>query len=159
MTRRTRIALGLAAVAVVAAGAIWVGSYRSVGDKKHLAGTWMYVGGANKWNQTALTFAADGKMQMTTQWFGKTYDSAGTYVVKGNTIEMQIMDDNDWGEASWGNQGQKGDKHGTDPNSKSPTQSKQQREPMLVSVTIQSLSANELIVLDERGKMTVYAKM
>jgi uncharacterized protein (TIGR03066 family) len=158
MTRRTKIALGLAAVAVVAAGAIWVGFYRSVGDKKHLVGTWTYVSGTNTWNQTTLTFAAEGKMQMTTQWFGKTYDSAGTYAVKGDTIEMRIMDDNDWGEASWSNSGQKGGKPNPNPKSKSPPQPKQQREPMLVSVTIQSLSEKELVVSDERGKKTVYDK-
>jgi uncharacterized protein (TIGR03066 family) len=158
MTRRTKIALGLAAVAFLTAGAIWAGFSRSVGDKKHLVGTWTYVSGTKSWNQTTLTFAADGKMQMTTDWFGKTCDSVGTYAVKGDTIEMQIVDDSDWGEASWGNSGQKGDKPGTDPKSKSPPQPKQPREPMRVSITIQSLSEKELVVADERGKKTVYAK-
>jgi uncharacterized protein (TIGR03066 family) len=163
MTRRTKVVLGFGAVAVAAAGVIWAGVNRSVVDEKRLIGTWAFVSGGNSWGQTTLSFAEDGKMEMTSQWFGKQYDSAGTYTMKGATIEMLIADDSDWGAAGWGNStkkgdGGKGDTSGTDTKSKVQSQTKQQRRHMLLRVTIRSLSETELVVADDRGQKTVYAR-
>ena len=129
MTRKTKVVLGFGAVAVVAAGVIWAGIYRSAVDPKRLIGTWAFVSGGNGWGETTLTFAEDGKMQMTSQWIGKTYDSEGTYTVKGDTIEMLMVDDSDWGEAAWGNRTRKGEggKSNTDARSKPQSQPKQPR--------------------------------
>jgi uncharacterized protein (TIGR03066 family) len=163
MTRRTKIVLGIGAVVVVATGVIWAGIYRSSVDPKRLIGTWAFVSGGNSWGETTLTFGEDGKMQMTSQWVGKKYDSDGTYTVKGNTIEMLIVDDSDWGEASWGNSTKKGgggnrDKSGTGAKSKPPSQPKQQSRSMRRRVTVRSLSETELVVVDERGRKTAYTR-
>jgi hypothetical protein len=63
--------LGSAAVAVIAAGVIWAIINRFVAHRKRLIGTWAFVSGANNWGETALTFAEDGKMHMTSQWYCK----------------------------------------------------------------------------------------
>jgi hypothetical protein len=102
-------------------------------------------------------------MQMTSQWVGKKYDSEGTYTVKGATIEMLIVDDSDWGEAGSGNWTKKGDggqwdKSNTDAKSKPQSQPKRQGRPMLRRVTIRSLSETQLVVADERGQKTAYAR-
>jgi uncharacterized protein (TIGR03066 family) len=142
---------------------IWASFNRAVADQKRLIGTWAFVSGTNSWGETTLTFAEDGKMQITSQWFGKKYDSEGTYTVKGNMLKMLVADNSDWGEASWGNwpkkdDGGKSDKSDTDAKAKQQNQPKQQREPILRRVTIRSLSETELVVADERGKKTVYAR-
>jgi uncharacterized protein (TIGR03066 family) len=158
MTRRTKVVLGFGAVAVVAAGVIWAGIYRSAVDPKRLIGTWAFVNGANIWGETKLTFAEDGKMQMTSQWVGKTYDSEGTYTMKGDTIEMLIVDDSDWGNWTKKGDGGKSDKSNTDAKSKPQSQPKQQGRQMTRRLTVRSLSETELVVADERGKKTVYAR-
>jgi uncharacterized protein (TIGR03066 family) len=163
MTRKTKVVLGFGAVAVVAAGVIWAGIYRSAVDPKRLIGTWAFVSGANIWGETTLTFAEDGKMQMTSQWVGKKYDSEGTYTLKGDTIEMLILDDSDWGGAAGGNWTKKGDggksgKSPTDARSKPQGQPKQQGRQMSRRLKVRSLSETELVVADERGKKTVYAR-
>jgi uncharacterized protein (TIGR03066 family) len=160
MTRKTKVVLGFVAVAVIAAGVIWAGIYRSAVGPKRLVGTWTFVNGANIWGETRLRFGEDGKMQMTSQWVGKSYDSEGTYTVKGNTIEMLMVDESDWGEAAWGNRTTKGGggKSNTDAKSKPQSQPKKQQRTMQRRMTIKSLSETELVVADERGKRTVYAR-
>jgi hypothetical protein len=132
-------------------------------DPKRLIGTWTFVSGANIWGGTTLTFAEDGKMQMTSQWSGKAYHSEGTYKVKGNTIELFVADDSDWGQGARDNwtkngNGGKSDKSSTAAKSKPSSQAKQQREPFLRRLTVRSLSETELVVADERGKKTIYAR-
>jgi uncharacterized protein (TIGR03066 family) len=163
MTRRTKIVLGIAAVATLATGVFWAGFFgRSGTNKKRLIGTWTFVSGSG-WGKTALTFAEDGKVKTTTRWDRKTYDSEGTYTVKGDTIEMLIVDDSDWGEAAWGNwttegDGGKGGKSNTDAKSKPQSQPKQWSEPKPRRVTIRSLTDTELVVADEKGRKTIYAR-
>jgi hypothetical protein len=163
MTRRTKIVLGFSAVAAVAAIVIWAGFGRSVVNKQRLTGTWAFVSGRNGWRRTTLTFAEDGMMKTTWQWNRQRYDSEGTYTVKGSTIEMLIADDSDWGERAWADWGTKaeeakGDKPTTDPESKPQSQPGQRSEPKPRSVTIRSLTDTELVVADERGRKTVYAR-
>ncbi len=162
MTRKTKFVLGFLAVAVVATSVIWACFVRSVVDKKQLIGTWTFVSGANIWGETTLTFAEDGKMQMTSQWVGKKYDSDGTYTVKGDTIEMLMADDSDWGDVA-GNWTKKGDsgksgKANTDTKTKPQSKPNQPGRTMLRRLTIRSLSETELVVADERGKKSVYAR-
>ena len=163
MTRRTKIVLGFAAVAVIAAGGIWAGFNWFVVDTKRLIGTWEFASGENSWGETMLTFAEGGKMQMTSQWVGRTYDSEETYTVKGDTIEMLIVDDSNWGGAESGNWTKKGDggqwaKSNTDAKSKPQGQPKQQGRAVLRRVAVRSLSETKLVVADERGQKTVYAR-
>jgi uncharacterized protein (TIGR03066 family) len=163
MTRRTKIVLGSAAVAVIAAGVVWASFNWFAVDTKRLIGTWSFVSGAHSWGETTLTFTADGKVQMTSQWVGKKYDSDGTYSVKGNTIEMLIVDDSDWGEAGWGNSTKKSgggnrDKSGIGAKSKPPSPPKHQSRTMRRRVTVRTLSDTELVVADERGHKTSYTR-
>ena len=171
MTRRTKIVLGFAATALVAAGVIWAGFNRSVVNKKRLIGTWMLVSGGNSWGETTLTFAEDGKMKTTVQWDRETYDSEGTYKVKGDTIEMFIAD-GEWGDwdgkdggewGDWGNGngkdgGGKSDKLVKDAKSDPQPQPKQPKEPRPRRVTIRSLTDAELIFADDGGRKTIYAR-
>jgi uncharacterized protein (TIGR03066 family) len=162
MTRKAKILLGFAALATVAvaAASLWAGFGRSVANKRRLIGTWAFVSGGNGWRGTTLTFARDGKMKTTSQWAGKTYESEGTYTVKGDTIEMLVADDSDWGGwGDWAKRGGGGKSDGSNPDTKSRPQSqpKQQREPTLRRVTIRSLTETELVVADGTGQKTVYA--
>jgi uncharacterized protein (TIGR03066 family) len=159
MTRRTKIVLGIAAVAMLAAGVFWAGFGRSGTNKKRLLGTWTSVSG-NAWGKTALTFAEDGKVKTTTQWDRKTYDSEGTYTVRGDTIEMFIPG-GDWGD--WGgNYGGWGDWNtaggGESDKATEDTKPKQPSEAKPRIMTIRSLSKTELVVADERGHKTIYAR-
>jgi uncharacterized protein (TIGR03066 family) len=163
MTRRTKFILSFTAVAAVAAVVIWAGFGSSAANKQRLIGTWAFVSGGNGWGGTTLTFAGDGKMKTTVRWERETYNSEGTYTVKGDTIEMFIADDSDWGEEAWADwtrktEGGKSGKSSTDAKSKPQSQPKQQRDPILRRVTIRSLSETELVVADERGKKTVYVR-
>jgi hypothetical protein len=166
MTRRTKIVLGFTAVAAVAAVVIWAGFGRSAANKQRLIGTWAFVGGGNGWRGMTLTFTEGGEMKTSSRWAGKTYESEGTYAVKGDTIEMLVADDSDWSdwtEATWGDWakkagGGKSDRPNTDTQSRPQSQPKQQKEPALRRVTIRSLSETELIVADEGGHKTVYAR-
>lgn len=161
MTRRTKIVLGVAVVAVVAAVVIWLGFFRSAVDQKRLIGTWAFVSGGNGWGGTTLTFTEDGKIKSTVRWDRETYDSEGTYTVKGDTLEMFIADYDDWGEEAWdgwNGRGGGGKSGRSNTDTKSQSQPKQQSEPTLHRVTIRSLSETELVVVDERGKKTAYAR-
>ena len=166
MTRRTKIVLGSAAVAVAAVGAIWACLGRSAANQQRLVGTWAFVSGGGGWTGTTVTFAGDGNMKTASRWGGKTYESEGTYAVKGDTIEMLVADDvdwNAWGDAVWSDWAKKGgggknDRPNTDTKAWPQAPPKQQKEPTLRRVTIRSLSGSELVVADERGQKTVYAK-
>ncbi|QJW96456.1 hypothetical protein [Frigoriglobus tundricola] len=162
MTRRTKIVMGVAAVAAVAAGIVWAGFGRSAANTQRLLGTWAYVSGGNGRGGT-LTFTEDGKMKAAARSAGKTSESEGTYLVNGDTVEMLVADDSVWGEEWWADwagkaEGDKNTKRTTDPKSKPQSRPEQRGEPKPRTVTIRSLSGTELVVVDETGRKTVYAR-
>lgn len=161
MTRRTKIVLGVAAAAVVViAIGCWVGFGRSTVNQQKLVGSWKLVSGGG--GGTTLTFSADGKVKETTKWGKETYDSEGTYTVKGDAIEMLTTDDFDW-DGEWGDwdgkaASGKGDKPAKSAKPNPSNQPKPPKEPKPRSMAIRSLTDTELVVSDERGMKTAYAK-
>jgi len=163
MIRRTKILLSVAAATAVAAGVCWAGFGGSGTNKKRLIGTWTFVSGSG-WGETALTFAEDGKVKTTTRWDRETYDFEGTYTVRGDTIQM-LVPGGDWGnwdgkDGGWGDWGNWNGKAGGGKSDKATkdTKPKQPGEPKPRTMTIRSVSDTELVVADEGGRKTIYAR-
>jgi|GEM_PF-4823600 len=166
MTRKTRIVVGGTALAVAAAGVIWASIGRSTTNRQRLVGTWRFVSGENDWAGPIITFAGDGTVKTTSWSADPAPEVEGTYEVKGDTIELILAGDVEPSEKEAPARGDRARKSGggmgtrpnTDPKARPQMPSRQQTEPTLHRLTIRSLSATELMVADERGQKTIYAR-
>jgi hypothetical protein len=165
MSNKSKIVLAVAAITVTA-GVIGASIGKSIVNKHRLVGTWTFVSGLNEWGGPTLTFADDGKVK-TASWLpDNAREFEGTYVVKRDTIELIVAGDvnrSEEGETGRGDGARKsgggnGARQNTDTESNLNMRPSQPTEPKLHRLTIRSLSGTELVLADERGHKSIYAK-